>query len=121
MENTESVESMESTGGYPVKFSIDYPEKLSRGILLLRTFFGWLYVGIPHGIILIFYGIAVNVVQFIAWWAILFTGRYPQGMFDFVVIYMRWAIRVNAYMAMFTDLYPPFSGEEEEPLTLDSE
>ncbi len=96
----------------PVKFSIDYPEKLSRGILLLRSFFGWLYVLIPHGIILMFYGIAVMVVTFLVWWAILFTGRYPKGMFDFVVGYQRWAQRVNDYIMLLTDEYPPFSGSE---------
>jgi len=51
----------------PVKLTIDYPEKLSRGKLLLKTFFGWLYVGIPHGIILWLYGIAVAIVVFISW------------------------------------------------------
>jgi hypothetical protein len=98
--------------GQPVKFSIDYPEKLSRGILLLKTFFGWLYVFIPHGFCLFFYGIAVCVVTFIAWWAILFTGKYPKGMFEFVVRYQRWSNRVNAYMLFMTDVYPPFSGKE---------
>ncbi len=97
-----------------VKLNIEYPEKLSRGILLLKTFFGWLYVGIPHGIILGLYSIAVAVVTFIAWWAILFTGEYPQGMFKFVEGYFRWWMRVQAYMMLMTDKYPPFSGEEEE-------
>ena len=96
----------------PVKFSIDYPEKLSRGILLLKTFFGWLYVLIPHGIVLMFYGIAVCVVTVIAWFAILFTGKYPKGMFDFVVGYQRWSNRVNAYVMFLTDEYPPFHGRE---------
>ena len=96
----------------PVKFSVDFPEKLSRGILLLKTFFGWIYVLIPHGIVLCFYGIAVLVVTFVAWWAILFTGKYPKGMFDFVVGYQRWSNRVNAYMLLLTDVYPPFSSRE---------
>jgi hypothetical protein len=81
----------------PVKFSVDYPEKLSRGMLILKTLFGIIYVGIPHGICLAVYGIAACVVIFISWWAILFTGKYPKGMFDFVVGYQRWAIRVYAY------------------------
>ena len=96
----------------PVKFSVDYPEKLSRGLLLLKTFFGWLYVLIPHGFVLFFYGIAVLVVTFVAWWAILFTGKYPKGMFDFVIGYQRWSNRVNAYMLLWTDAYPPFSTKE---------
>jgi len=99
--------------GYPAKFSVDYPETLSRGTLLLKTFFGWLYVGIPHGIALFFYGIVAFFAVFISWWAILFTGKYPKGMFDFVVGYMRWQARVNSYwMMLLTDEYPPFSGKE---------
>lgn len=96
----------------PVKFSVDYPEKLSRGLLILKALFGWFYVMIPHGCILFFYGIAALVVTFIAWWAILFTGKYPKGMFDFVVGYQRWSNRVNAYMLFMTDVYPPFSASE---------
>lgn len=96
----------------PVHFSIEYPEKLSRGILLLKTFLGWLYVLIPHGIALAIYGLAVFFVTIIAWFAILFTGKYPQGMFDFVVGYMRWNNRVNAYLMLMSDHYPPFSGKE---------
>lgn len=100
-------------GDFTVKFTVDYPEKLSRGKLLLKTLFGWLYVGIPHGIILGLYGIAVSIVIFLSWWAILFTGRYPKGMFNFVLGYIRWALRVGAYWGCwFTDKYPPFSGEE---------
>ena len=102
----------QNTGDYPVRFSMDYPESLSRGTLLLKTFLGWLYVGIPHGIILALYGIAVGVMEFIAWWAVLFTGRYPRGIFDFVISYMRWSIRVGAYTGFFTDSYPPFNGDE---------
>ncbi len=98
--------------GQPVKFSIEYPEKLSRGLLLLKTFFGWLYVLIPHGFLLFFYSIAACVVTFVAWWAILFTGKFPKGMFDFLVGYQRWSNRVNAYMFFMTDVYPPFSGKE---------
>ena len=111
MESTE-VESAESSGGYPVRFSVDYPERLSRGILIVRSVFGLIYVGIPHGIILGLYGAAAGTVEFIAWWAVLFSGRYPRGLFDFVTNYMRWTLRVNAYMAFFTDTYPPFSGDE---------
>lgn len=85
---------------------------MSRGILLLKTFFGAIYAGIPHGIILTLYGVAVSIVQFIAWWAILFTAKYPKGMFDFVVAYIRWGLRVGAYIGYFTDVYPPFSGAE---------
>jgi len=96
---------------YPVNFSVDYPESLSRGMLLLKVFFGWLYVGIPHGICLWLYGIAVSIVTFIAFRAILFTGKFPKGMFDFVVGYMRWTLNVEVYLGLLRDEYPPFSGE----------
>ena len=96
----------------PVKITVDYPERLSRGLLLLRLFFGWLYVLIPHGICLAVYGIAALVVSVIAFFAVLFTGKYPQGMFNFVVGLYSWQMRVNAYFLFLTDAYPPFSGKE---------
>jgi len=97
---------------YPVTLTIEYPERLSRGWVVLKVLFGWLYVGIPHGIILMLYEIAVGVVLFISFWAILFTGKFPKGMFNFVVGFYRWAWRVSAYLSFLRDEYPPFSGEE---------
>jgi hypothetical protein len=96
---------------YPVTFDVEYPERLSRGWLLLKVFFGWLYVSIPHGVVLFLYGIAVGIVLFISFWAILFTGKFPRGFFDFVVGYMRWQNRVTAYLSLLRDEYPPFSNE----------
>lgn len=90
---------------------VAYPEKLSRGILILRLFFGSLYVIIPHAFCLLFRIIAMYFVIFIAWWAVLFTGEYPKSMHDFVVGTLRWANRVNIYMSFLTDKYPPFSGK----------
>lgn len=90
---------------------VAYPESLSRGTLLLRAFFGIIYVLIPHGLCLLFRGIATYFVVFIAWWAILITGKYPKGMFDFVVGTLRWATRIGIYMGFMTDKYPPFSGK----------
>jgi hypothetical protein len=98
---------------YPVTFTAQYPERSSRGQVLLRLFFGWLYVGIPHGVCLLLYGIASAVVDFIAFWAILFTGKYPKGMFDFSVGYLRWLNNVSAYMMNLTDEYPPFTGKQQ--------
>jgi hypothetical protein len=96
---------------YPVTFDVDYPEKLSRGWLLLKVFFGWLYAGIPHWIVLYFFGIAVSVVIFISFWIILFIGKFPRGLFDFVVGYIRWQTRVTVYLSLLRDEYPPFSIE----------
>jgi hypothetical protein len=97
---------------YPVKYSVEYPEKLSRGILILRTLLGWIYVGVPHGVCLMLYGIACGVVLFISWWAVLFTGKFPKSLFDFLLGYFRWGARVGAYMSFMTDKYPPFTGKE---------
>ena len=99
--------------GYPVTLTIEYPERLSRGWVVLKALFGWLYVGIPHGICLWLYGIAIGIVTFIAFWVILFTGKYPKGMFNFVEGYMRWYLNVSAYLSFLRDEYPPFSGEQK--------
>jgi hypothetical protein len=91
-----------------VHLDIVYPDAkndLNRWLPLVK----WL-LAIPHYIVLVFLYIAVVVVVIIAWFAILFTGRYPQGMFDFVVGVVRWALRVGAYaFLLVTDRYPPFS------------
>jgi Domain of unknown function (DUF4389) len=92
-------------GEYPLRLEIDYDENLSRWMIFVK----WLLI-LPHVIILAFLLIAVYVVVFIAWFAILFTGRYPRGMFDFVVGTTRWLLRVQAYGHwLMTDRYPPFS------------
>jgi hypothetical protein len=98
-----------STNDPSVTLEIPYPNSLSRGILLLRTFFGFLYVLIPHGICLLFLGMARSFLVFLAFWVVLFTGNYPKSIFDFVVGVSRWSLRVNLYMANMTDTYPPFS------------
>jgi len=89
---------------YPITFGAVYPEKMSR----LTTFFRLIMV-IPQVVVLYFLQIAAGVIAVIAWFAILFTGKYPKGMYDFFVGYMRWSTRVNGYMYLLTDIYPPFS------------
>lgn len=89
---------------------IPYPESLSRGTLLLKSFFGFFYVLLPHGFILAFLTIGVYIALFLGWWIILFTGRLPQNIHDFITGYLRWSLRVNLYYPNFmTDTYPPFS------------
>lgn len=91
-------------GQYPVVFKAGAPGELSRWLIFIK----WLLV-IPNMIVYLFVAIAALFVGFIAWFAILFTGKYPRGMFDFVVGSMRWAARMNAYNYLWTDQYPPFS------------
>jgi hypothetical protein len=90
---------------------LDFPtpngEELSRGLPLVKWF-----LAIPHYIVLIFLHIAAFFVAIFAWFAILFTGRYPQGAFNFVEGVIRWSNRVAAYaFILVTDEYPPFSLE----------
>jgi hypothetical protein len=91
-----------------VHVDVVYPDAkndLNRWLPLVK----WL-LAIPHYIVLIFLDIAAVVVIIIAWFAILFTGRYPRGMFDFVVGVLRWNLRVAAYaFVLVTDRYPPFT------------
>jgi hypothetical protein len=91
-----------------------YPESLSRGLLLLRILFGWIYVLIPHGFMLFFRSIATGVIIFLAWWVVLFTGKYPLSFHEFVTGLIRWNTRVNLYLSFMTDDYPPFTGKEVE-------
>jgi hypothetical protein len=82
----------------------DVPQELNRWLPLVK----WL-LAIPHYIVLFFLDIATVVVVIIAWFAILFTGLYPKGMFDFVEGVIRWHNRVIAYaFILVTDQYPPF-------------
>jgi hypothetical protein len=97
--------------GYPAGVKVTYPEKLSRGQLLLRTFFGFFYILIPHGFCLFLRMIACGFVSLIAWWVILFTGKIPANMFSFISGTFRWSINVGAYYLFLTDEYPPFTGK----------
>jgi hypothetical protein len=93
---------------YPVTFEADYVEERNR----VTTFFR-LLLAIPHYIVLMFYGLAAFVAVVIAWFALLFTGRWPQGLYDFTAGFLRYTTRVNAYTWLLADPYPPFSGGEE--------
>ncbi len=95
---------------HPVLLYIDYPEKLSRWHMVLKFFLGWIYAGIPHAVVLFLYSIAVSLALIISFFAILFTREYPEGMFRFVEEYHRWGMRLNAYLGLMSDQYPPFSG-----------
>jgi membrane protein YdbS with pleckstrin-like domain len=91
-----------------VHLEVDYPDvehDLNRWLPLVKWF-----LAIPHYIVLAFLWIGAVVAVIVAWFAILFTGRYPRGLFDFVVGVGRWSLRVYAYaFLLVTDQYPPFS------------
>ena len=91
-----------------VHLELDYPdarEGLNRWLPLVK----WL-LAVPHYIVLFFLGLGAFFAVVIAWFAILFTGRYPRPLFDYVVGVGRWGLRVQAYaFLLLTDAYPPFS------------
>jgi hypothetical protein len=94
-------------GQYPVVYEVAEPAELSRGLPLIK----WL-LAIPHYIVLFILYFALLFCVVIAFFAILFTGRYPRSFFNFVVGVHRWQVRVTAYaFFMLTDRYPPFSFE----------
>jgi len=90
-----------------IQVDIPYPD-VKKDLNRWMPLFKWILV-IPHLIVLLLIFIAVVVCSVFAWFAILFTGRYPKGIFDFVEGFLRWSLRVNAYVFLLTtDEYPPF-------------
>ena len=99
---------------YPATLSVEYPSTLSRGLVLVK----WWLLAIPQYLIVglfaggLWYGMqwggAIAILVLIAVVALLFTGRYPPGIFDFVLGMNRWSLRVAAYTSLMTDVYPPF-------------
>lgn len=91
-----------------VHLEIDYPDvgrDLNRWLPLVK----WL-LAIPHYIVLLILAVAAFFVVFVAWFAILITGRYPRALFNYMVGVGRWGLRVSAYVSLLvTDTYPPFS------------
>jgi hypothetical protein len=94
---------------YPVTFQADYAERRNR----LTAFFR-LILAIPVAIVLYVYAIVALFAILIAWFTIVFTARYPQGLYDFVAGYLRFLTRVTAYISLLCDPYPAFSGAPDD-------
>jgi hypothetical protein len=92
---------------YPVTFEADYVERRNR----LSAFFRLILV-IPLAIVLYVFGIIAGIAIVIAWLAIVITGRYPQGLYDFVAGFNRFLARATGYAALLCDPYPPFGGSD---------
>ena len=108
--------------GYPATFTVEYPERLSRGLVLVK----WWLLAIPHYIVLalllgpqVGYTVEdqtryqtqiglIGILVLVAVVVLLFAGRYPRGVYDLVIGLNRWVFRVSAYAGLMTDAYPPF-------------
>lgn len=111
---------------YPAHLTVDYPERLSRGLVLVK----WWLLAIPHYLVIglfvggLGYGVRdadgvqwaglslIGLLVLVAGVVLLFSGRYPQPVFDLVLGLNRWVLRVAGYVALMTDRYPPFSLEQ---------
>jgi hypothetical protein len=100
--------TLQDVPDYPARLDIAYPDNLSRGLVLVK----WWLLAIPQYLVVSFFGGSasglVGLLVFFAAIALLFTSRYPRGIFDFVVGMNRWYFRVAGYAALMTDAYPPF-------------
>ena len=100
---------------YPLEIRGELSLPPNRGLWLIK----WL-LALPHWIILFFLGIGAFVVWFIAWWAVLFTARYPRWMFSYITGVMRWQWRVSFYAGVLgTDRYPPFGFASDDDYPAD--
>jgi hypothetical protein len=113
--------TLKDVPSYAARLEVTYPESLSRGIVLVK----WWLLALPHYLVVaVFAGGAtaagglVGLLVLFAGIVLLFTGRYPKSLYDFVLGMNRWVFRVAAYAALMTDLYPPFRldmGADEPP------
>ena len=95
-----------------VEIKLDRQERNSRGLALITLIPLKLILIIPHAVILYFFGILTFFIVVIAQIVVLFTGKYPEGLFKIVKGFFQWQLRVNLYFAGLTDKYPPFTLNE---------
>ena len=95
---------LEDPGTDPARYSAEYPTELNRWLPLVK-----LFLAIPHFLVFAALAVAGFFVLFASFFAVLFTGRYPEGMRNFLVGTSRYFSRLAAYVALMTDRYPPFS------------
>ena len=114
--------TLDEVPGYPASFTVEYPERLSRGLVLVK----WWLLAIPHYVVLsLLFGPQVGytvedqtryqtqigligILVLVAVVVLLFSGRYPRGIYDLVIGLNRWVYRFGAYAGLMTDAYPPF-------------
>jgi Domain of unknown function (DUF4389) len=103
---------------YPVRYEADYVEPQNRA----KAFFRWLLI-IPWYILGSVYALVAGVVAFLAWFALLFTGRYPQGLYNFNVGFLRFTARAYAFGLLQTEEWPPFGFEDDRryPIRVDAD
>jgi len=100
---------------FPLRFDVQYPEELNRWLPLVK----WL-LAIPHLLIVSALVNVAYVIEVIAFFAVLFTRKYPQQLFEFVVNIYRWQANTHAYIFLMRDEYPPFSWEPGQyPVTFE--
>jgi hypothetical protein len=105
--------SLDPDPDYPADLDVPYPERLSRGLVLVK----WWLLAIPHWIIVGIFqggyggrggGGLISLLAIIAAIVLLFTGKYPESIFKLVIGFNRWSYRVFVYVSLLTDKYPPF-------------
>jgi hypothetical protein len=105
--------SLHDDPAYPARLQVEYPQRLSRGLVLVK----WWLLAIPHYLVVglfvggtyaVWHSGLIGVLVLIAAVIVAVTGSYPEPVFDFVLGMNRWVLRVAAYAALMTDRYPPF-------------
>jgi len=105
-----------------MKYGVRHQESYSRGELLLRTLFGVFYIALPHVLVLIFLMLASAILNFITFWAILITGKFPQGIFDYQLKLHRWQLRLASRLQNLSDGYPAFGlNVNDDNITIEME